>query len=417
MKAMSNAGVMLACRVLADSLNVVLFVLVSRILGPAGVGVYSYGFAVAGFVWAATVLGIEDYGVREYQRTAPAQRSALIGDLLGLQLTVAVIAFVAVGIYLQITPSDQQTTMVVWALVVHQVCSAIGVTLFVPAMAEQRMAQPAVTALVTRSLAFGGASVLLAIQAAPLSVAMLAFPLTAVVYVGAAVRSARSFLGSVAPHFAWPAIRGAVLSMWSFAAVEMLGQLLARISVIVLTLRLGGDTTGVYATGLKLIEVAFLPLWFLTIAAYPSLCQHFISNQPQFKMLGTQLTWITVAFTAAVSVGLYVVVPILLVPVFGESFAGTQPIIALMALLAAVYGLEITLGRILFASNLNRRRAAAVGIGAVVCTVLNFVLIPMLAVRGAIYATTVAYALVIAICLAALKGTVAKLRTTSASPS
>ena len=79
-----NASWLLACRVGADLLNFVLFLIVSRHFGPPGMGVYAYGFAIAGFVYSATTLGIDEYGIREYARRPADGRAALLADLLGL---------------------------------------------------------------------------------------------------------------------------------------------------------------------------------------------------------------------------------------------------------------------------------------------------------------------------------------------
>lgn len=396
MKAMVNAGVMLGCRVLADSLNVLLFVVISRTYGPDGVGVYSYGFAVAGFVWAGTVLGIEDYGVREYQRANPQQRVGLVADLLGLQVIVGALAAIALTIYLWFTAKDAAGTFVVCALSLFQLFNAWSATLFVPAMAEQRMMKPAILALITRSVAFGVASILLLSGRSSLQAALAMFPLAATIYLGGAARSARSALGTLRVNFSLPAIRQAIAVMWSFAAVEILGQMLARISIIVLTLQLGERAAGIYATGFKLIEVAFLPLFFLSIATYPALCRHFNLDRPAFERLSRQLIWGTAAMSCAIALGMYFIVPLLLVDVFGPEYAGTEPQIAAMALLALVFGLEITLGRRMFASHLHRRRATAVAAGAVLCAVANVVMIPYWGVLGAVCASAFAYFVVIA---------------------
>jgi PST family polysaccharide transporter len=391
MKAMVNAGVMLGCRVLADSLNVLLFVVISRAFGPDGVGVYSYGFAVAGFVWAATVLGIEDYGVREYQRSDAAQRVRLIADLLGLQLAVGAIAALVLAVYLMQTSSDATTAFVVCALALFQFFNAVSATLFVPAMAEQRMMRPALIALITRSIAFGVACVLLLTGRAGLGLALAAFPIASTFYMGAAATSARAALGTLKIHFSLAAIRQAVAAMWSFGTVEILGQILSRVSIIALTLQLGERAAGIYATGFKLIEVAFLPLYFLSIATYPALCRDFNHDRMAFERLGSRLVWGTAAMSAAIALGMYFVVPLLLVDVFGAGYAGTEAQIAAMALLALFFGLENMLGRRMFASNLHRQRATVVALGAVLCTVLNVALIPHWGVIGAICATALSY--------------------------
>src|SRR3989337_1187818 len=86
-----NAFVLLACRVGADLLNFLLFLVVSRRFGPEGMGEYGYAFALAGLVYYAATLGIDEYGVREYTYRVSERRPSLIGDLLGAQVCIALV--------------------------------------------------------------------------------------------------------------------------------------------------------------------------------------------------------------------------------------------------------------------------------------------------------------------------------------
>jgi O-antigen/teichoic acid export membrane protein len=108
------------------------------------------------------------------------------------------------------------------------------------------------------------------------------------------------------------------------------------------------------------------------------------------------LLWGTIAMSGAIALGLYFIVPLLLVSVLGQGYSGTEAQIAAMAWVALVFGLEITLGRRLFASHLHRRRAIVVAAGAVMCAIANIVMIPRWGVFGAIYATAFSYFAVIA---------------------
>lgn len=388
---MTNAGVMLLCRIAADSLNVVLFIVVSRAFGPEGVGTYSYAFAVAGLAYALTTLGIDEYGIREYQRITEPQRRHLIAELLGLQLVLAAGAIIALALYLLVTAPDRQTIIIVCSLSAYQLASALAATLFVPAMAEQNMMRPALIVLVTRAAAFGAAAAALLAAEASLAIALLVFPLTGCYLIGSAVQSARAHLPRLGIHFARNSIRRLSHALWSFATAEVFGQLLTRAGVIVLSLQLGERAAGVYATGLKFIEVAFLPLWFLGVAAYPALCRHFHGDPARFGTLSSQLLWATLVMSGTVAAVLYFILPPLLVPILGDGYAGAQAYIAAMAIIALLHGPELGLGRILFASHGHAHRAAALACGAVLCIVLNVMLIPRFGMNGAIYATAGAY--------------------------
>src|SRR5262249_2732875 len=84
----SNAVWLTGCRAGGDLLNLLLFVIVSRYFGPAGVGAYSYGFAVATFVFVIGCLGIEEYGLRQFARIDSERQRSFFAELLGAQLVM-----------------------------------------------------------------------------------------------------------------------------------------------------------------------------------------------------------------------------------------------------------------------------------------------------------------------------------------
>jgi hypothetical protein len=169
-----NASWLLVGRVGADLLNFVLFLIVSRQFGPHGMGIYAYGFAIAGFVYSATTLGIDEYGIREYTRRAVDRRAGLLADLLGSQTCIAAVAVIALAAYLFATAPTPEVLTIVLALTAYQLCSAFASTLFVPAMAEQRMLWPALVILLCRALGLAIAAPLILIAHAPLHHATLA---------------------------------------------------------------------------------------------------------------------------------------------------------------------------------------------------------------------------------------------------
>ncbi|HEY7640170.1 MAG TPA: glycosyltransferase, partial [Steroidobacteraceae bacterium] len=364
-----NASWLLACRIAADLLNFVLFLIVSRRFGPHGMGVYAYGFAIAGFVYSATTLGIDEYGIREYTRRAPDRRASLLADLLGSQTCIAVVALCALTVYLIATSPSAAVLTIILALTTYQLCSAFANTLFVPSMAEQRMVWPSLVIVLGRALGLAIAVPLIFISQAPLHIAVLAFALAGVVTVSLAARSAAGHGLPLRLHVALPALRNNIHTLWSFAAADVMSQVFTRIGVIALTLLATERAAGEYAAGLKLVELACLPLLFLGRAAYPGLSRAF-GDPHRFGRMTRQALWVGLTLAALSALAMAVAVPPLLVPMLGPGFAGSEPIIAAMSALVLVQGIEIVIGRLLLSANMNVARAAWTSIGACVCAVL-----------------------------------------------
>lgn len=383
-------------------LNLLLFVLISRQFGPAGVGTYSYGFAVATFAFVIGCLGIEEYGIRQYARMEPETQAGFLAELLGTQLVMVAAAVAALAVYLTITAPIPQKLAIVLELTCYQVAAAAAVSFFIPEMAYQRMAYPALAEFAARVVACTVAGISIYVLHTSLAVALVGFPLAAAVWMYLAIRSARA-RGPLRFIVSRTAVERIARIIWSFALIEIFVQLFARAGVIVLSLAVSDAAAGIFATGLRLIETALVPLGFFGIAFYPQLSRSFAAEIHTFRRSAMQMVWVMLLAGMLVAWGLYFVAPSLLVPVFGERFAGTAPIMRLMAGLALVQALEVGLGRVLLSADLQVPRALFIAVGAVASVALNAVLAPRFGVNGAIVSTVMAYGIINVLSLLALK--------------
>jgi O-antigen/teichoic acid export membrane protein len=398
-----NAIWLTACRLTGDVLNLLLFVLISRRFGPAGAGAYSYGFAVATFAFVIGCLGIEEYGLRQYARMDDHDRPAFFGELLGTQMLMVALAVSAIAIYLLLTQPSNATLLMVCALTMYQISAAVAATLFIPAMAAQRMMWPALAELSARAVAFSVAGYAIGVSHAPLAQALLGYPVAAFIWLAVAIRSTRKFAPLSRLSISSAGARRIARILWSFALLEIFAQLFARIGVIVLSLNVGDAAAGIFATGLRLIEVALMPLSFLGVAAYPRLSRLYSTALPAFRKSAGELMWLMLLGGGVAAWGLFFVAPPLLVPVLGQRFAGAEPFIQTMAVFALVQAIEVCLGRILLCADRQIANALFVACGAILSLMLNLWWVPRFGVSGAIYAGAVAYALIDIFCIVALR--------------
>ncbi len=399
-----NAAWLLGCRISGDVLNLLFFVVISREYGPPGVGAYSYGFAVTGFVLVIGSMGIEDFGLREYARMQASRRPQFIAELLGTQLVMLTVAFIAVGVYLSLTSPSAATLGIVASLAYYQASLCLSSALFIPAMGQQHMVGRALIDLLCRAVSFIYAGVAIYVWRTPVPQALLGYVLAATLLIELSRRSALKFGGELRISISRSALLKIVTVLWSFAAVEVLAQLFARVGVIVLALKVGEAAAGLYATGLRLIEAGLMPLAFMGIAVYPQLSRLFREDKLAFQNVGLNYIWAVLVAGLILSWGLYFVAPSLLVPVLGSKYAGTEPVIMMMAALALMQALETGMGRVLFAADRQVPRAVAILLGATSALVLCLVLIPRMAVPGAILAGVLSFLIINFIYFMALRG-------------
>ena len=389
-----NAIWLLACRISGDFLNLLFFVIISRVFGPPGVGAYSYGFAVTGFVLVIGSLGIEEYGLREYARMKVADRSQFMAELLGTQLVTIVGALVGVGIYLSLTSPSNATLGIIASLAYYQAALSLSSSLFIPAMGQQHMMGRALIDLICRAVAFIFAGLAIYVWHTPVPKALLGYVLAATLLILLSIWSAAKHGGALRISVSWDALVKIATVLWSFAAVEVLAQLFARVGVIVLSLKVSEAAAGLYATGLRLIETGLMPLAFMGIAVYPHLSHLFREDKIAFQSVGLNFIWAMLVAGLILSWGLYFVAPSLLVPLLGSKYAGTEPVIMAMAALALMQALELGMGRVLFAADLQVPRAVAILLGATSALALNLLLVPKFAVDGAIAAGVLSFIII-----------------------
>jgi O-antigen/teichoic acid export membrane protein len=392
-KTTANAAWLVGCRVTGDVVAFALFVAISRHFGPAGIGAYSYGFAVATLGYYVSALGIDDYGVREYVRLPRSEGVRLIAELLGAQWVVIAATVAAFALYLWATGELRgEVATIVALLSSYQFAFALTRTLFIPAMGQQEMIAPAVIELACRAFAVVLAFVLIMLLRATLAESLVGYAIGAVILIAASAWSARRHVGSVRVGSSWRGTLERIRLLWSFATAAALVQVFARVGLIVLTLAAGAAVAGIYATGLKFVEVALVPLFFSGFALYPALSRLSVSDPRGFLHASMRFLFAWELMSGLTAWALYFAIPPLLEPLLGDRFVATAPVLRLMIPLAMMQAAEQALMRLLLVSDLQLPRLRLVALATLLNLLLAVALVPRWGITGAVVAGTLACA-------------------------
>ena len=389
MRVLINAFWLSFCRIAADLLSFVLFAVIARTFGPTGTGQYSYGFAVGTLVALIATSGFEDYGVRQYARAPGAERGQLWEDLLAtqcLQLALGALAFL---VFVLIGVIDSRNLIVVLELTIYVVGWWLSRTFFIPAMASQAMIGPAFADLGCRLAAVIGALLLGVIAHAPLPVMLAVFPVAGMTLLllalsSAARRGARFRIGRSRRRLLM-VVRGAL----PFAGSDVLNQFYARADVLLIAYFLGDASVGLYATSIKFVEVGLLPLILLGMAAYPLLSRYAADDKVTFADAARDFTRLLLLLSGWLAVGIGYLVPLLIVPLFGASFAPAIPLLPLVAVFALAKGFEAAFYRLLYSAQRQTLYCVSLLLGILLVVGLNVALIPALGLKGALCAAII----------------------------
>lgn len=402
MKVITNAFWLSFGRIAADLLSFVLFAAISRTFGPAGTGEYSYAFAIATLISLTSTAGFEDYGIRQYARAAPQERPQLWQDILSTQCVQLLIGIMALAIFLLWSGLRGGALIVTLELTVYVVGWTISYTFFIPALASQAMMRPAITDLTCRATAIVCALALISTAHPSLPWLLAGFPLAGVVLAALALRSAvqHGAVLRLARHW-----RG-VLATWrgtsAFAGSEVLNQFYARADILLIAYFLGNASVGLYATDVKFVEVGILPLVLLGTAAYPLLSTLAARDQTAFGHSARDFTRIVFFFSGWLAVGIYCLIPVLMVPLFGEKFAPAATLLPWFALFAVMKAWEVAFYRLLYAVRRQLFYCGSLVVGTVLIVLLNFRLIPRYGILGAVGAAIASILVVDLICACGL---------------
>ena len=388
MRVINNALWLSLSRVLGDILSFVLFVAIARDFGPAGTGEYSYAFAIGALVALAAGSGFEEFGVREYVRTSGAARATAWSNLVTAQCAQLAIALAAFLLYLLVDHDRAASLAVLWELMIFQVALSVGRNLFVPALAAQAMGGPALIEVSCRIGATVIALVLILRRTPiPFPIALLSFPIAGVVLVTLAYRNSIRHGATWRIDPRWSVLRDTWKRTAHFAGSETLNQFYARTDLLLIAYFLGKEHVGLYATDIKFVEVGIVPLVYIGVAVYPILVSMADGPRTQFLSAARDFCRVQLVLSGWLAVGISLLIPMLIVPLFGADFRPAAPLLPWFALFAVVKGCEVALYRLLYSVHKQSVYFRSLAVGTVVIAALNVLLIPRSGVVGAIHAT------------------------------
>jgi O-antigen/teichoic acid export membrane protein len=403
MPAITNAVWLSCSRVLADILSFLLFVAVARAFGPAGTGQYSYSFAIGAIVALGATSGFEEFGIREYVRSAAAARARVWSDIISTQCAQLGLALVGLVLFLPFSDARSAPDIIILELTAFQLAAGLARTMFIPAMASQAMMTPALLELGCRATAIALALAVLLMPHPPaLAVALLPFPASAVLLLMLAYRNSRSHGAVWHLDLRWSVLRATWRRTAHFAGSETLNQFYARTDLLMIAYFLGEARVGLYATDIKFVEVGIVPLTLLGVALYPVLSAMAAGPVKTFADSARDFCRVQLMLSGWLAVAISLLIPLLIVPLFGADFAPATALLPWFALLAIVKGSEVALYRLLYSVQRQAVYFRSLAAGTVVIAALNVVLIPRIGVSGAVQAAIFSTCCVVSICAAGL---------------
>jgi O-antigen/teichoic acid export membrane protein len=397
MRILTNAVWLSLFRIGADLAGFVLFVSISRNFGPSGIGQYSYAFALASLVAFAAGAGIDEFGTLQYVRgKSSAERLEHWNDIVSTQIVQLGLSAALFTLFWALGGVHGRVSIVL-ELSGLLVAQYVGRTLFVPAMASQAMILPGLIEFLSRFSAVTVA-VALVLTGSDLPLALVGFPAAGALLIYLATRNARAHDAPLRVHSCSARIRNTLRATLPFTAAELLSQFYARADILLIAYFLGNSGVGIYATDVKFVEFGILPLFLLGTAAYPTMSRAAAFDSVNFNQTSREFISVVVFLGGWLSVGIFCLLPLILVPVFGSRFQAAIALLPWFAALALLKSVDAALYRVVYALRRAPTYLFAILIATAVLIAANFILIPTNGLPGAISAALAGVATLICIC-------------------
>jgi O-antigen/teichoic acid export membrane protein len=380
-------------QILSKIINLGLILVLTRLLGKEGFGLYSFSFAFASIFIFLTHLGINHLIIREIAKHKN-EANELISQTFPIVLVLSFAFLIIVNIIPLIANWSTDEQMVTLLFSFYFFFDAIARYFLGIVRAFEKMEYDALIHISERMLLMIFALFAWFLNISLLTLVMLFMLVMFAKAITAFILIRRKFvhgpLNWSLKNFV-PVIKEA----YPFALVILFSTVSARVDVIILKVFHSLEAVAIYNSARKIIEaISFLPenLYF---AVFPALSVFYISQREKFEKTFEKTLIALIIIAIPITAGLFILAPkivdILFEPEFGQAYL---PLRWLSIALMIVF-LRHATAVILNSTQRQHIFAVIFGIAMVVNITLNLILVPEYEILGASISLIVAEAVVL----------------------
>lgn len=396
-KIVGNVGWLFAERILTMAITFAVGVYVIRYLGSENFGKLSYGISFVALFGSVTTLGLRQITVRNIVREEAAT-SEILGTVLWLRLIASAIAVAAIVVAIFFLEQNYETRLVIVVISFELLFSTLANTIELW-FQSQVLAGKASIVKIAQIIFASGTKLILIWQKLPLIafawslLATSALKVVGMIWIysrqGKSIRhwKINYTIGKEMLSDSWPLI---------FSAIAI--TLYMKIDQVML-----GNMAGIAAVGNYAAAVRFSEIWyFIPTAICSSVFPAIIRAKRKSRRAYYQKLQQLFDFMSWISLTLAIVMNFISAPLIetllGAEYAEAGDILALHIWSSVFVFLSVARSQWLIEENMTRFSSVSTFFGALSNILLNLVLIPLYAGKGAAIATLISYAISAYIC-------------------
>ncbi|MFB3814490.1 MAG: flippase [Terriglobales bacterium] len=346
-KILQNTAVLGAAKIIERASTVILGIVVARMLGPTGLGVYSAAMVYYGLVSLAAEMGASNYVTREIARD-PDSTGRYFVHVAGLSIVVAFAVMAGSTAVVPLLGYSQELRTGVYVIICAVLPGALRSIQESVFVARQRVAFITYACLMAACVNVAVSIYLLhrGVGIVSLVVAFVIVQyLMVLVYFYFLQRHVAALTWHFDPQFAWTALK----EMRTFTAVSILGGLLARPEIFLLSLLSNETQIGYYGAAFRIVDIwQLIPQTYMT-NVYPVLSRSYhLADENAHAIRDSAIKYL-LAVSLPLAAGIVVLAQPIIEMFYGSRFAPSVPMLVLLAWNVPVSALFAILWRVLAA--------------------------------------------------------------------
>ncbi|KUH33788.1 peptide-binding protein [Thermococcus celericrescens] len=387
LRLIKNAGWLFGAEIISKILAYGIIVILSRTLGPEGLGQYSFIFYYVGLLGIFSDLGVGYYFMREVARERN-RLDELLPDVLGFKIVLAVVNFLVIAGLTLFIPKPEWMKLLIILAGAEAMLTWISL-IFVRVMyAHEVTKYEAIARTVERLWAFfiGGAVLYYFMSLSLFVIALLAgYFLRELLR----IKFGMKFVDVVRVRFKPDKWIFLLKKSYPFWLIGLFTLIYYRTDMVMLSLMRGDYETGIYRAAYIWIQVAMLVPNIVIPTTLPSMARLWKENRDALQVLFRKSFQTLVILGIAGTVGYYLLANFGILTVFGKEFGNSVPVLKVLAFALPFMFLNSLFGSFMNATGRELTFTKIAGFTALLNVVLNYFLILNYGASGAAVATVV----------------------------
>lgn len=383
-------------KVASTFLGVLITILLTRNLGPAGFGTLTFILVFVTMFGTVADWGLTLITVREASKN-PNLEKEIIGNVLMIRLVLATLAAAVAVVVIHLLPYDQSTRTLTSIASLYLIALSLRTSfqiIFNVKLAMQNWAWSEFSANALTIVLL----VWLFSRGAGLTEAVLAY--LAGVFFSAGVAAVLAYrmlplkLSLLSEH-----TRALVLESLPMGAILVVFTIYNRIDTVILSFYSGQEAVGLYGAAYRILEVLILGAAYFANSILPLLSNYAREDREKLRRMFKKSYVVLLFLGVGAAIGTYLFAPLAIAIIAGPKFAGSIVALQILSLVLVVAYFNHLNGYTLIALGKQWYSLAIALVALVVNVGLNLVFIPIYSYRAAAFITFLTEGLIVVLSL------------------